>query len=93
MGGVEIKKKIEIFLRKKYQLPCFKSINLAYKKTNPKLIVISVSIDKFDTIYNSIYQNKIKPKAFIIEKPGAFDYLVLKKFYIYCKKRTRLIFL
>jgi hypothetical protein len=86
VSGVDLNKKKNLIFEKKYSLKAYESFIECYQALKPKIIIICVTTSSTKKIYKQIIDNKIKPKYFIIEKPGAFNYLELKKFSIYCKK-------
>ena len=93
MGGVDNNKKRNFLFENKYNLPSFDKIYLAYKRLVPELIIISTPTENNDQIYKTIMKKKILPKAFLLEKPGSYNYRNFKKFSDFCKKNKILIFL
>ena len=87
VGGVDTNKKKQNLFEDKYNLPSFNKIYTAYKKLIPKLIIISTPTESNDKIYQLIMKKKIFPKAFLIEKPGSYNYENLKNFSDFCKKK------
>ena len=93
VAGVDpLRSKRDLF-KKKFNQPVFKSLDDANMKSKPDIIVISASTAKVDRIYKRIIFLKIKPKAFILEKPGAYKTEVLNYFFKYCKKNRINIFM
>ena len=93
VGGVDISKKNKLIFNKKFYKPFFNNLNLACIKTCPDIIVLSIATANFHDVYKEIYFYKIKPKAFIIEKPGALNVIHLNKMFNYCKKNKINIFM
>lgn len=70
VGGVDIKKNKREILNKIYNIPFFKSINVAIKKTLPEVVVISTpTVNNLSIIRNIFCYHK--PKIIIVEKPMA----------------------
>lgn len=80
------KKKIQKF-KKKYSLEAYSNLTKACFELKPEIIVLSVDTHSVSKIYNQIIKKKIKPKYFILEKPGSYIYDDLNKFHLYCKKK------
>ena len=93
IAGVDpLRIKRDLF-KKKFNQPVFKDLDTACQKIKPDIIVISVSTTKVENIYKKIISLKIKPKAFILEKPGAYKSNILNSFFDYCKKNKINIFM
>jgi hypothetical protein len=88
LAGVDKNKKKILKFKKKYSLTAYFNLAKAYLELKPEIIVISVDTKSMPEIYNQIIKKKIKPKYFILEKPGSFNYENLKRIYLYCKKNN-----
>lgn len=87
IAGVDKNKKKITKFKKKYSLGAYSNLAKAYFELKPEIIVLSVDTHSVPKIYNQIIKKEIKPKYFILEKPGSFIYDDLKKFHLYCKKK------
>lgn len=93
IGGVELNKERRKLFRKKYKLPCYSNLKVAYKKCKPDILVLSVSTEKSEHFFECIKENNLRPKLILLEKPGSYEYIKLKFFYNYCKaKKIQLFF-
>jgi hypothetical protein len=92
-AAVDIKSSKRRLFKKKFKLPVFNNLISASKNIQFDIVVISVPTLHTEKIYNQIISLKIKPKIFILEKPGSYNYKTLKSFYLYCKKNKINIFM
>lgn len=93
VGGVDTKHKKRKLFAKKYKLPSYSDFVNAYKKLKPNILTISVPTDKFDNIFNLIISNNLRPKLILLEKPGSYNFINLKFFNNYCKKKKIQLFI
>lgn len=92
IGGVDISQKRRKLFLKKYKLPVFKNIREAFKKLEPKMIVISTPTEKNIEIFKFIKMKKIKPEIILLEKPGSYFYRELNQLNKFCLARNIKLF-
>lgn len=74
--------------KKKYNLPVFSDLAVAWKNTKPKLIILSTPTIKNDKLFSTIKKKKVLPDLFFIEKPGSYNFKNLKNFHNFCKRKN-----
>ncbi len=78
--------------KKKYKIPASNEINSLVKRYKPIFIIIAVKKEQNYQLINSLKKYKFI-KYILIEKPGAKNFLELKKIINVCKKNKILLFI
>jgi hypothetical protein len=92
VGGVDIDIKSQKLFKKKYKLPVYRDLFKSYKKLSPEMIVISTPTSKNINIFKVIKKKKIKPKIFLLEKPGSYNLSEFENFIDFCNKNKINVF-